>query len=230
MALLADAEGVVDFTTRADTRTPKNALANLLLPPSVDHATAQERTHALAYNFLLQELVATNNIGGLRSLIEQTMLPIDAQRLLKAMASQKDCEGFPEQCLMAKGFLGAGLIFASVAREKGLQTLDFPTQQTRPARLYARWINPDSPQFALAQQFMLTYLQLPADQLQNLAPQSDFLSPFLELQSQNALQEQELEIISPLHWLRLKAFPEPLLQKVLEKKLNPDLYLERVSL
>lgn len=182
-----------------------------------------------AIELLISELEQTNNIGRFQDIIA-SMIDVDlGTKLLTFLSQQSSCKEQPIVCMIEKGYLAVGFAFRSqIVKNADLISDFFPSSlENHYFRAFFFSIPPQAPNPDWARMFILYYLQLNDQQLQLLIKDTSLMSPFADL-----LDSEDQNIMKNFHLFDEEKNPlnlqkSQLLQKIVEKKLKPDLYFDQ---
>ena len=219
-----------DFGSREEQRVPKSTASGFF--PS--WTKKGEFWPSVVLNFkaielLISELEQTNNIGRFQDIIA-SMIDVDlGTKLLTFLSQQSSCKEQPIVCMIEKGYLAVGFAFRSqIVQNADLVSDFFPSSlENHYFRAFFFSISPQAPNPDWARIFILYYLQLNDQQLQLLINDTNLMSPFAHLfgsEDQNIMKNFHLfdQEKNPLNLQKSQ-----LLQKIVEKKLKPDLYFDQ---
>ncbi len=102
--------------------------------------------------------------------------------------------------------------------------------------MYGFMLNTESQNRPLAESFLTMYLQIESSKLRSLMDAQGRYSAFSDVFNQQCQEKQTCQSLYPIRVLERcqekvqKLLKDALFSKVLEKKMKPDLYLQRVSL
>ena len=102
--------------------------------------------------------------------------------------------------------------------------------------MYGFVLNPESQNRSLAEAFLTMYLQIESSKLKSLLDAQRRYSAFSDVFNQQCKENQTCQSLYPIRVLERsqekvhKILKDALFSKALEKKMKPDLYLQRVSL
>ena len=102
--------------------------------------------------------------------------------------------------------------------------------------MYGFMLNTESQNRSLAEAFFTMYLQMDPLKLRSLVDAQGRYSAFSDVFNQQCQEKQTCQSLYPIRVLERsqekvqKLLKDALFSKVLEKKMKPDLYLQRVSL
>lgn len=190
-----------------------------------DHDSIQANN--LWIELLIKEMETINNRAGFEKLLEAMMPAELADKLITAYTKQEKCKNAPLPCLMQKWFISDGFSFQSMIKwNPDLDSDFFPSSLEKSyAKLISRSIPAQSSNLNWARALLLDYLQLDDAYLQELVSEHGLISPIWEHHPSNSLyQLRNLEILEPQPLFSHKQWL--LLQKIIEKKLKPDLYFD----
>lgn len=187
----------------------------------------------------MQDFIQFNDVGAFQQWVEMNgTMPSLQQKLLTTMqTTSKLCLEEPLGCLLQKQLLGIGRGFASdfsPLLKKQLVSYANPYQYVgSPVRLYGFAVLPDANR-ALVDQFLLEYMDLA------FQTSASFLGSGMIPVFQNQFSQfcgadacslaQELVILENGPAKIEKFLNDKLLWKVIEKKVQPDLYLREASI
>ena len=158
--------------------------------------------------------------------------------LLQSLPKTQICHFSPVLCLIDKWVLKVGFWFFSERRQfPQLQQIAYPYRyEAAPVRMYGFILNPESQYRPLAESFLTMYLQMESSKLKSLFDAQGRYSAFWDVFYQQCQEKQTCQSLYPIRVLERsqekvqKLLKDVLFSKVLEKKMKPDLYLQRVSL
>ena len=158
--------------------------------------------------------------------------------LLQSLPKTQICHSSPVLCLIDKSVLKVGFwFFSERAQFPQLQQIAYPYRyEAAPVRMYGFMLNPESQYRPLAESFLTMYLQMESSKLKSLVDAQGRYSAFSDVFNQQCQEKQTCQSLYPIRVLERseekvqKILKDALFSKVLEKKMKPDLYLERVSL
>ena len=158
--------------------------------------------------------------------------------LLQYLPKTQICQSSPVLCLVDKWILKVGFWFFSEGRQfPQLQQIAYPYwYEAAPVRMYGFVLNLESQNRSLAEAFLTMYLQMDPLKLRSLLDAQGRYSAFSDVFNQQCQEKQTCQSLYPIRVLERseekvqKILKDALFSKVLEKKMKPDLYLERVSL
>ena len=158
--------------------------------------------------------------------------------LLQSLPKTQICHFSPVLCLIDKWVLKVGFWFFSEGKQfPQLQQIAYPYRyEAAPVRMYGFMLNPESQYRPLAESFLMMYLQMESSKLKSLLDAQARYSAFWDVFYQQCQEKQTCQSLYPIRVLERsqekvqKLLKDVLFSKVLEKKMKPDLYLQRVSL
>lgn len=185
---------------------------------------------------MLKDFIQFNDVGAF-DLWLQMLLPVNLrEKRITSLANMQVCKDRLTACLLEKKMITVGFWFASeVADEPHMTIQPYPyAYQGLPARLYGFWIPQTSKHPLQAEQFLLSALQIPVEQWSKMIDQMGMVAALVDLYSQQSQviprSTDQRKILFGESQMLDSLFADPLLLKVQEKKLKPDLYLDSTLL
>ena len=193
----------------------------------------------VAYTQMISDFSRYNDNGAFEMWLEMYQdanLWISA--LLQSLPKTQICHSSSVLCLVDKWVLEVGFWFFSEGRQfPQLQQIAYPYwYEAAPVRMYGFMLNPETQKRPLAESFLTMYLQLESSKLKSLVDAQGRYSAFWDVFNQQCQEKQTCQSLYPIRVLERsqekvqKFLKDVLFSKVLEKKMKPDLYLQRVSL
>lgn len=203
----------------------------------------------IAFALLRKNFIHYNDVSSLQTLLDMQAERSNRAQLVAPFLSIPQCKANILTCMLEKGFVHYGFGFASeLTKQQEIVASPFPyLYENYPVRVWGFKINPSSSKAELAQIIIASALQLDDKKVLGLLEhnglQSVFPSSFekacTNVETYSNLSSpvlmlcdspQDIAIISESKILVNELFSDLLYQKLEEKKLNPDLYLEKASL
>ena len=193
----------------------------------------------VAYTQMISDFSRYNDNGAFEMWLEMYQdSELWVSTLLQSLPKAQICQSSPVLCLVDKWVLKVGFWFFSEGRQfPQLQQIAYPYRyEAAPVRMYGFMLNPESQYRPLAESFLTMYLQMESSKLKSLFDAQGRYSAFSDVFNQQCQEKQTCQSLYPLRVLERsrekvqKLLKDALFSKVLEKKMKPDLYLERVSL
>ncbi|MBB1557401.1 MAG: hypothetical protein HG439_002810 [candidate division SR1 bacterium] len=193
----------------------------------------------VAYTQVISDFSRYNDNGAFEMWLEMYQdSELGVSTLLQSLPKTEICQSSPVLCLIDKGVLKVGFGFFSEWRQfPQLQQIAYPYwYEAAPVRMYGFILNPESQYRPLAESFLTMYLQMESSKLKSLFDAQGRYSAFGDVFNQQCQEKQTCQSLYPIRVLERsqekvqKLLKDVLFSKVLEKKMKPDLYLQRVSL
>ena len=193
----------------------------------------------VAYTQVISDFSRYNDNGAFEMWLEMYQdSELWVSTLLQSLPKTQICQSSPVLCLVDKWVLKVGFWFFSEGRQfPQLQQIAYPYwYEAAPVRMYGFILNPESQYRPLAESFLTMYLQMESSKLKSLFDAQGRYSAFWDVFYQQCQEKQTCQSLYPIRVLERsqekvqKFLKDVLFSKVLEKKMKPDLYLQRVSL
>ena len=193
----------------------------------------------VAYTQMISDFSRYNDNGAFELWLEMYQdSELSISTLLQSLPKTQICHSSPVLCLVDKWVLKVGFWFFSEGRQfPQLQQIAYPYwYEAAPVRMYGFMLNPETQKRPLAESFLTMYLQLESSKLKSLVDAQGRYSAFWDVFNQQCQEKQTCQSLYPIRVLERsqekvqKFLKDVLFSKVLEKKMKPDLYLQRVSL
>ena len=193
----------------------------------------------LSFAQMIRDFVVYNDNGAFQNWLEMYRAAQEAPlRLLKKVGKNQICSSSPLLCLVDTWIVSVWFWFFSEGRNfPQLKQIAYPYwYEAASVRMYGFVLNPESQNRSLAEAFLTMYLQMDPLKLRSLLDAQGRYSAFWDVFNQQCQEKQTCQSLYPIRVLERseekvqKILKDALFSKVLEKKMKPDLYLERVSL
>ena len=193
----------------------------------------------VAYTQMISDFSRYNDNGAFEMWLEMYQdANLWISDLLQSLPKTQICHSSPVLCLVDKWVLEVGFWFFSEGRQfPQLQQIAYPYwYEAAPVRMYGFMLNPETQKRPLAESFLTMYLQMESSKLKSLLDAQGRYSAFWDVFNQQCQEKQTCQSLYPVRVLERsqekvqKLLKDTLFSKVLEKKMKPDLYLQRVSL
>lgn len=222
-----------DIIQTFQNRKPERGSASFLFWPYQD---SQFYDQNLVFALMLNDFVKYNDYGAFHSWLDMLASPDLRKQEFQFFQKIPECEWKVLSCLIKKWFLAYGFAFASQTQfDKEFKTIPYPyNYEGAPVRIYGFMISESSPLRRWAEMLIGAYLQLSDSDIARLTSQSGFLSVFPSVYIQQCrdlcLSLEKMRILRDSKLIVEELFNDFWFKKLEQKKLNPDLYLERALL